>query len=140
MVVSGIELGETVPPDEPAAGPSALSGRTPPPCGDGLLCPDDPPGAAPTNEMVEPGEAPPAGPAPLNWAALPALLAPAPATAARRAAEAPLAAGVDAGNLNGVIVPWAAPRTGPDALEPPRGGRAAPPPGPLAGCHGVEMP
>ena len=60
--------------------------------------------------------------------------------ACKSAALAPLAAGVDAGSLNGLMVPWAAPRAGPDALDPPRGGRAAPPPGPLAACQGDEIP
>ena len=65
------------------------------------------------------------------------------ATAASRAAEAPpalLAAGVDAGKRNGVIAPRPTARAGPEALDPPRGGSAAPPPARWAGCHWVEMP
>ena len=105
---------------------------------DWVFWPDEPPGAAWTNETLEPIAAPPV---PAEAAAVPALLA--PATAARRADEAPpalLAAGVDWGNRNGGIAPLVDARAGPGALDPPRGGRAAPPPGPLAGCHGVEMP
>src|SRR5271166_5600232 len=67
----------------------------------------------------------------------------APASAASRAAEAPpalLAPGVEAGKFNGVMAPRLDPRAGPEALDPPRGGSAAPPPGCFAGCHGAEMP
>ena len=135
MIGSGIEL-MGVPPDPPKS-PSALNVLPPVPCPGWPPWPDEPPGAAWTMETVVAA----AAPVPGDAAAAPAELA--PATAARRAAEEPpalLAAGVEAGSRKGVIAPRVDARAGPDALEPPRGGRAAPPPGRLAGCHGDEMP
>jgi hypothetical protein len=112
--------------------PSALKVMPPP------FWPAAAPESACTKEARETGT-----PRPVPADAI-SLLAPlAPATAASKAAEAPpavLAAAVFEGNRSGVIAPRPVGGIPRAALVPPRGACAAPPPGPLAGCQGAEMP
>jgi len=64
------------------------------------------------------------------------------ATAARSAPEPPalLAPGVDAGRLNGLIALRVVGVAVLGPPDPPRGGKAAPPPVRAIGCQGVLMP
>jgi len=78
----------------------------------------------PARGAEEPGAAAP----PL----LPMALAPEP--------PALLADGVDGGSLKGVIAPRVVAFGAPGPLDPPRGGKAAPPPARAIGCQGVLMP
>ena len=123
MTGSGVEPGSALPPDESVPGPaSGLKVGPPVPCPVVPFWPADAAAAAWTSDTFD---APQRRQRPPRQTRGRATGARARHSREQAAEEPPalLAAGVDAGNLNGVIAPLADAPAGPEALDPPRGGR-----------------